>query len=237
MLLNYLEPMPTNTEFDGYARNYNELLRDPVLDGFVQNREFYYWRKWALIVEFLQRQALATSKLAWLDVGCGKGELLSYGRSRFARVVGCDPSQEMARGAGGIEVHVREAPDTLPFGDASFDFATAVCVYYHVKETDRRPLMREIRRVLRPSGIFCMIEHNPFNPAAQLIVKRCPVDRDARLLTPRSARLYAKLEGLRHLETQYFLYLPETPYDRVAALERILRRLPLGGQFAMFARN
>jgi SAM-dependent methyltransferase len=229
--------MQPNSEFDSYAQNYDEMLRDPVLDGFVQDRDFYYRRKWQLIAEFFRRQELAIGKFAWLDVGCGKGELLTYGRSHFGRVVGCDPSREMARGASGIEVLVQEAPDRLPFGDATFDFATAVCVYHHVKEMDRRPLTSEIRRVLRPSGIFCMIEHNPFNPAAQLVVKRCPVDRDARLLTPGSARRYARLEGLRHLETQYFLYLPETLYRGMAALERVLRHLPLGGQFAMFARK
>ena len=140
--------MGTKAEFDEYASNYDGMLRDPMRDGFVANREFYHRRKWLLILNFLRSQGIDSSKMEWLDVGCGKGELLGYGSAHFGRVVGCDPSSEMARNAGKIEVRVQEAPAVLPFAE----------------EPGRVPLTREIQRVLRPNGTFCMIEHNPFNP-------------------------------------------------------------------------
>jgi len=229
--------MQPHTEFDRYAQNYDELLHDPVRDAFAQNNAFYHRRKWILIENFLERHKLAPGNLEWLDVGCGKGELLSWGRSHFRRIAGCDPSREMARDVGGIEVYLQEAPGTLPFPDASFDFATAVCVYHHVPENHRLPLTREIRRVLRPGGTFCMIEHNPFNPLTRLIVKRSPVDVDARLLSERRAQRYADQAGLPHVESQYFLYLPEKYFDRMGRLEWFLKTLPLGGQYAMFAQK
>ena len=229
--------MDSNAEFDRYARTYEKLLRDPVRDRFVQTSQFYHRRKWALITEFLERHGLVANTLSWLDVGCGKGELLKYGASHFERIAGCDPSIEMVRGAAGIEVELQKAPDVLPFADATFDFVTAVCVFHHVQERNRRPLTCEIRRVLRASGVFCIIEHNPFNLITRWIVNRCPVDVGARLLAPRSARLYAQAAGFGHLETQYFLYLPERLYDKMAAVERLCRGLPLGGQYAMFARK
>jgi SAM-dependent methyltransferase len=222
-------------EFDHYAQNYKELLRDPVRDGFVRSGEFYHRRKWTLIAEFLADHAISPRQLAWLDVGCGKGELLSYGRSHFGHVAGCDPSREMSRDAGGIDVRLQEAPTALPFPNASFDFATAVCVYHHVEEKNRIPLTREIHRILRPNGIFCMIEHNPFNPITRLIVSQCPIDVDAHLLSARLARSYTDKVGLRHVESQYFLYVPEWFYDRFGGMERIVKRLPLGGQYAIFA--
>jgi SAM-dependent methyltransferase len=134
-------------------------------------------------------------------------------------------------------VRLQKAPAVLPFPDQSFDFATAVCVYHHVQEPDRIPLTREIRRVLRPDGIFCMIEHNPFNPVTRRIVSQCPVDVDAHLLTARAARAYNSAAALAPLETIYFLYLPEKVFDKMAALERVLRKFPLGGQYATFARR
>jgi len=222
-------------EFDRFGQNYGALLRGPIRDGFVRSGEFFHRRKWLLIAEFLTKQAISASKLAWLDVGCGKGELLAYGRSYFDRVAGCDPSREMSCAASGIEVRLQESPVVLPFPDASFDLATAVCVYHHVKEPDRLPLTREVHRILRPNGIFCMIEHNPFNPIARLIVNRCPIDVDAHLLPARLARLYGEKAGLRHLESQYFLYLPEALYDKIGGLERSLKQVPLGGQYGMFA--
>jgi len=229
--------MPRKAEFDHYAQNYDELLRVPLRQGFVQDGSFFHLRKWILIADFLRRHSIPAGELSWLDVGCGKGELLQYGRSHFRNVVGCDPSQEMVRDAEGLEMHWQEAPAALPFADASFEFVTAVCVYHHVEEPNRIPLTREIQRILRPAGIFCMIEHNPFNPVTQIIVKRCPVDVDAHLLTASSARGYARDAGLTHVETQYFLYLPEKYYAKASAVEGYLSRLPLGGQYAVFARK
>jgi SAM-dependent methyltransferase len=224
-----------HAEFDEYARNYEELLRLPARDRFARDGEFYHRRKWVLISDFLNRNTNCSGKSAWLDIGCGKGELLHYGRSHFERVVGCDLSRQMVRDARGVEVHLQEGPDTLPFPDASFTLATAVCVYHHVEQCYRIELTREIRRVLRPGGVFCMIEHNPYNPVTRLIVNQCPVDVDAHLLTARRSRSYANKAGLRFLEQQYFLYLPQKYYELIGGVERFFKRLPLGGQYAMFA--
>lgn len=224
-------------EFDRLAKNYKGLLRHPVLDRFAGTRAFYHHRKWALIAEFLARRAILPSQLAWLDVGCGKGELLGYARSHFSSVAGCDPSREMIREAQGIEVRLQETPASLPFPDDSFDFITAVCVYHHVEEAIRLPLTREIQRVLRPMGIFCMIEHNPFNPVTRLIVRQCPVDADAHLLSSRMARSYVTAAGLSHMELQYFLYLPRILFDKIGFLERIFRNVAAGGQYAVFCRK
>ena len=229
--------MGTKAEFDQYAADYDGMLRDPMRDGFVANREFYHRRKWLLIQSFLRNRKMNAGQMDWLDLGCGKGELLSFGSAEFGRVVGCDPSEGMVSDAGRIEVRVQESPTQLPFPDNSFDFATAVCVYHHVEEPDRVPLTREIHRVLRPNGTFCMIEHNPFNPATQFIVRRSPIDVDAHLLTASSARRYSSAAGLRAIGTEYFLYLPEKLYDKAPNFEGLLGKLPLGGQYAMFARK
>jgi hypothetical protein len=80
-----------------------------------------------------------------------------------------------------------------------------------------------------------MIEHNPWNPATRLIVKRCSVDADAELLTARSARRLVRSEPFSILETDYFLYLPQKIFRYASALESAARKLPLGGQFAVFS--
>ena len=82
-----------------------------------------------------------------------------------------------------------------------------------------------------------MIEHNPFNPATRLIVSRSPVDVDAHLLSSRRARRYAERGGFRPVESQYFLCLPEKFFDRIGRLEWFSRKLPLGGQYAMFGQK
>jgi SAM-dependent methyltransferase len=101
----------------------------------------------------------------------------------------------------------------------------------------RAALTREVRRVLRPGGIFAIIEHNPYNPATRLIVKRTPVDVDAILLYPRETQSLLRSAGLPVRTTSYFLYLPEGIYRFAGAVEDLLRHVPLGGQYAVFGRR
>ena len=227
--------MGTDAEFDRYADDYERMLRDPMRDAFGARGDFLHGRKWLPIADFLVRRGVSTGGLSWLDVGCGKGELLRYGIPHVRRAVGCERSQEMVRHVEGAEAYWQEAPDRLAFQDASFDLITAVCVYHHVEEPRRQPLTGEIYRVLRPNGVCCIIEHNPFNLATQLIVRRSPIDVDAKLLTPRRTRRYLKTAGFRDVESEYFLFLPERFFDSFGDIEGVLRRLPLGGQYATFA--
>ena len=84
-------------EFDSYAREYSELLRDPVRDRFATTPFFFHQRKWSVIREFFSSSGRSMREASWLDVGCGRGQLLRLGQSAFGRVVGCDLSQEMLK--------------------------------------------------------------------------------------------------------------------------------------------
>ena len=135
----------------------------------------------------------------------------------------------------GVETRVQKSSGTIPFDDAAFDFVTAVCVYHHVPPSSRLALTREVYRVLTPEGIFAIIEHNPYNPVTRLIVSRTPVDADAVLLRPGEARECMRAGGFRSDAPRYFLYFPESFYRRAGdRLEHLLRKVPLGGQYAIF---
>lgn len=71
----------------------------------------------------------------------------------------------------------------------------------------------------------------------QAIVKRCPVDSDAELLTAAAGARLIRSVDLEIIETAYFLYFPERIYRRVGRVETSLRHWPLGGQYAIFGRN
>lgn len=224
-------------EFDRYAPHYDELLADPVCGLFAKSSDYFHRRKWLLIQAFFRRQNVTTQPLHWLDVGCGRGELLRLGKGAFAAVSGCDPSQQMLEAAGEIRVIHQQDPLRLPFADDSFDFVSAVCVYHHVPPPERPVLTAEVARVLRPGGWFTIIEHNSYNPVARLIVSRTPVDANAILLTASESRLLQGQAGLTPISEEYFLYLPEFLFKRMGRVENLLRRIPLGGQYAAFARK
>jgi SAM-dependent methyltransferase len=231
------EAAKINPEFDQYAAGYSRLLQDPIRNRFVNNSDFFHRRKWILIRDFLAQHKATPSRLSWLDVGCGQGELLKIAGGEFAQAVGCDPSTKMIETSTSAQIQQQDSPTELPFADKSFDFVTAVCVYHHVHGDERILLTNSIHRILKPGGVFCLIEHNPWNPVTQLIVKRCPVDSGAELLSPSRAVRLISSAGLELIETAYFLYFPERVFKGMARIEHFLRRWPMGGQFATFSRK
>ncbi|MFZ0590558.1 MAG: class I SAM-dependent methyltransferase [Bryobacteraceae bacterium] len=230
-------------EFDGYSGSYEDLLKDPIRDRFTgEASEFFHVRKRDLIRDYFRSRSVETRKLRYLDLGCGKGELIRLLQNDFAQVSGCDPSAGMMAAGGlkdrGIETRVQEPNGGIPFENAGFDFVTAVCVYHHVPPQYRRNLTAEVKRVLRPGGVFAIVEHNPYNPVTRLIVSRTPVDADAILLAPGETSQLMQSEEMRIDDRQYFLYLPENLYRKFGVLERILGSwVPLGGQYAVFGRT
>lgn len=224
-------------EFDNYAAvGYRKLLQDPLRQRFAEPR-FFFERKLTLILAFFKRYGKQTKSASWLDVGCGEGTLLQIGNKHFGEVAGCDISAGMIRGSGGLNIRHQTSPRQIPFTDRSFDFVTAFCVYHHVAIVDRPFLTLDISRVLKPNGLFCIIEHNPLNPITRLIVRRSPLDSHAQFLTAGKTKRLARAAQMKVLVTSYFLYFPERLYAKMAATEKILSSLPLGGQYAVFCQN
>lgn len=224
-------------EFDRLAPEYKELLDDSVREYFAPGSEFFVTRKMDMLLEFAARERVDTRQATWLDVGCGKGDLLRAGQSNFARALGCDVSIGMITECRDLGVVHQVDPLRLPFEDGSVDWVTAVCIFHHVNPPERAPLVADIYRVLRPGGIFAMIEHNPFNPVVQLIVRRTPVDENAKLLTARTARRLMQKASMQAVATRYFLYVPQRVYGWAAPVEQMLDRVPLGGQYVVFGKK
>ena len=98
-----------------------------------------------------------------LDVGCGSGwaaRLIATQASQ-GHVIGIDVSDEMIRLASdqsrdfpNLEFKVASA-ESLPFDDAKFSHAFSMeSLYYY---SDIEAAAREIRRVLRPGGLFVTV--------------------------------------------------------------------------------
>lgn len=226
----------TLREFDLYAPSYSELLDDPVRNCFAQDHLHFHRRKWMLMRDMLRRAAVDVATQRWLDVGCGQGDLLGLAGHNFALATGCDPSAGMISKSCSFQVEHQPSISDLPFDDASADFVTAVCVYHHVHGAARELLTADIRRVLAPGGLCCIVEHNPRNPVTRAIVQRCPVDVDAELVLAPQMRALLQGVGLEILSTEYFLYLPERIFNRFGHAEKMVRKVPFGGQYAVLAR-
>jgi SAM-dependent methyltransferase len=223
-------------EFDRYAPSYSALLDDPIRNRFARDPLHFHRRKWLLIRTLLKRFGVAAEMQRWLDVGCGQGQLLELAGGNFKQATGCDPSAVMLPSHATFTVLEQPSPADLPFDDCSFDFVTAVCVYHHVHGGARPRLTNEIKRVLAPGGLCCIIEHNPWNPVTQAIVRRCAVDMDAELLSARTTLKLLEASGFECLATDYFLYSPERLFNRLRWIEGKLHKVPFGGQYISLAR-
>jgi SAM-dependent methyltransferase len=97
-----------------------------------------------------------------LDLGPGDGAFTTRVANRVGaeRVVGVELIEKqaaLARGRG-IDVHVADIDQGLPFGDAEFDVVHANQVIEHVRRTDF--FLKEVSRVLAPQGLACISTNN-----------------------------------------------------------------------------
>lgn len=96
-----------------------------------------------------------------LDVGCGNGGLVRSLVKRGAEVVGIDPNAEalgLAREAVADATFVQATAEALPFSDDSFDGAVLLNSLHHVPVSDMNMALREVARVVEPSGPLVVIE-------------------------------------------------------------------------------
>ena len=220
--------------FDSYRGNYRDVVQSSI-DFSGLPHSFFIRAKADLLRELIARR-LGPEKPAMLDVGCGVGSFHPLLRGMVGRLSGIDVSSASiarARADNGDVDYRAFDGRSFPLDDASFDLVTAICVLHHVAPAEWAHFMNEMRRVVRPGGLICVIEHNPLNPLTRLAVARCEFDRDAVLLGAGKARKLMAAGGLREIGARYFLLLPweVKPARRV---EGALRNVPLGAQYAAF---
>lgn len=100
-----------------------------------------------------------------LEVGIGSGLNLSFYTSAVERIVGIDPSLELQRLARqraakhnrAVEFLSQPADAAIPLPSSSVD--TVVSTWTLCTIPDPVAALREMKRVLRPSGSFLFIEH------------------------------------------------------------------------------
>lgn len=102
-----------------------------------------------------------------LEIGCGTGNLAILAKRLHpdAEVVGLDPDPKAldhARrkaGRAGLSVRLdRGLAQRLPYPDASFDAALSAFMFHHLGPEEKREMLREIRRVLKPGSSLHLLD-------------------------------------------------------------------------------
>jgi ubiquinone/menaquinone biosynthesis C-methylase UbiE len=164
--------------------------------------DFYERRVFPHVLELAMRQlgklrapTLATAQGEVLEIGFGTGLNLAHYPAGVTRLVTADPmkalsgrvSERIAAAAFPVEVNHLAADRTLPFDSGRFDSVTMTWTLCTI--ADPLPALREMRRVLKPSGTLLFIEHgrsddakvarwqDRWNPIQNVIGCGCNVNR------------------------------------------------------------
>lgn len=136
---------------DTQAR-YNDIFQH---EGILQRDSFYIW-----LVDLLK----PVPGKSLLDISTGQGRLVKFARERGLRAIGMDFAED------GVRIGFRrESPESgwavadgeqLPVAGGSVDYVTHIGSLEHYQDPDAG--IAEVRRVLKPDGVACILLPNTF---------------------------------------------------------------------------
>jgi SAM-dependent methyltransferase len=178
-----------------------------------------------------------------VDVGTGVGHTLRRVAPSFRSAVGVDATREMLEAGvgvlagGGVKnaLLVQADATALPIASGSADVVTSRLAAHHF--ADAAAAFREIARILRPAGLFVLVDnYAPDEPARDRFINEVETLRDpshVRNHTVAGWRELLERAGLRtmvdsdtsvtKLTTENWLERSQTPPDRAEEVRRRLR--------------
>jgi SAM-dependent methyltransferase len=225
------------TDFDCFADSYDRALGEALAASGEDSRYFAHGRvQW--LADSLRRMKFAPLHL--MDYGCGPGGTspLLLEQLGAESIVGVDLSQrslELAR-----QNHGSDRVQFLPIDEyhpaAALDLAYSNGVFHHISPRERGAALDFLRQSLRPGGLFCLWENNPWNPGTQYVMAQCAFDRDAITLSPVEARNLLRSAGFRLLRMDFLFIFPRI-LKALRPAEKFVCKLPLGAQYQILCQR
>jgi len=222
-------------EFDHFAKHYREI-HTKNLKITAKDSHYFSEHKIQIVKENEKKDAIN-----FLDFGCGDGNSAIHFSNYFPNSTynGIDISSESINVAKSFATNNTNFQTfdgmNIPFEDNTFDVIFTACVFHHIDFKLHQNLFKEIYRVLKQGGKFYIFEHNPWNPVTRHMVNTCPFDEDAVLLNP----IYTKKtlnKIFKKSIINFILFFPRHKLFKLfIKLERLLTKIPFGGQYYVIA--
>lgn len=224
--------------FDEFAGEYDQIHNQSIsLAG--EESAFFTELKIKLLAQYFQRKLnYSHSPLTVLDYGCGTGRAASFFKKYFPNIKyeGCDLSEKSIHQAKtqNPDLHFFVVgKDTLT---QKYNLIIAAVVLHHIPIAERHDIILELHSSLKEGGHLVIFEHNPYNPLTRKVVRDCPFDKDAVLLTPRHAVQIIRNAGFTIEHLQYYFFYPKF-LSFMRPTEKILHKIPLGAQYMLVAKK
>lgn len=224
-------------DFDSYAQDYETAL-DRGVSVSGEDRSFFATERILALSRHLAELGFRPRSV--LDYGCGTGTAspLFLDVLGAHTVVGLDVSAEslaIARQSRAeLPIEYRLTSDYVP--SESVDLVFCNGVFHHIVPEHQLDAARFIAQCLRPAGLLAFWENNPWNPGARYVMSRIPFDKDAIMLSARSAKALLESAGFEILRIDYYFIFPRL----LKALRRVeprLSRVPIGAQYEVLCRK
>lgn len=241
-LREWLRPARAVDHFDEIAASYENQIPPHIRARLLARK-----------VDFMRcslEKAGITAPTRGLDIGCGQGWYAVEMQRLGHAITGMDASVDQLRAARSYttdKAHdmnfvVADAA-ALPCEDNSFDFIYSVNVLHHIADPQTQcQVFQEIRRLLKPGGIFFLHEINTDNPFFRLYMGYlfpllCDIDEGTEWWI-RPSSLPTVNGAHWEKEINYFTFLPDfTPPPLLRSLqgfEAALERSRLRGWSAHY---
>lgn len=228
--------MLSNTLFDRGAE-YDQML----MQGLRFSGENYEYFLQGRIQRMLADLTGSRQPKRILDFGCGIGHATKHLADLFpdAEVVGMDTAEsalDYARATmEGRNARFTSSLESLDIG--YFDLCYTNGTFHHIDPALRQSIVKHIRQVLRPGGLFAFFENNPWNPGTRWVMHNIPFDRDAIPLPPPEAKRLLASSGFEECQPATFLFYFPRQLAPLRKLEPSLARLPFGAQYYLLAQS
>lgn len=215
--------------FDDYYKSYNSLLQKN-LRFLTLGGNISYFAEYKMTI---CKKLLGESPKKILEYGCGIGNNIGFlvQLFPFSEIYGCDTSEKSLAIAkerfGKVNFFLISEPQPQT---PRFDVILIADVLHHIPEKNRDYYMKIIDDLLEPNGKLVFFEHNPYNPVTNFLVKTCPFDDKAQLITKNQLKKMLLHHGYQTLESGYCMFFPEFLkfFNR---FEKRLSGVPLGGKY------
>src|SRR5205823_5394071 len=198
--------------------------------------------RWARRVKMLSRHL--RPGMSVLELGCGTGYFTRELACSGANIVAVDVSPDLLEiakansSAPNVRYEIQNAYE-LSYPDAVFDSVVGSSVLHHLEIQEA---IREIYRVLKPSGTIYFTEPNMLNPQIAIqknvpwVKRKLGDSPDETAFFRWRLRRLLEQEGYRDVRIVSFDFLhPKTPVplvDRLDAVGRFLESVPVNSEFA-----
>jgi len=210
--------------WDAYAQDWRKSRKASQLD-YLGNE----WKNQEVFLSLLQKYSSPRSHA--LEIGSGGGRITSRAVELFQHVHAADISSEMLRQCQrtlphkNVSYHKLDGFTLREFPDSSIDLVFSHDVFVHFSSLQLYPYFREIKRVLRPSGLALISFYN-FSRHFELFKEISLRFHDERRFPPHMRVHFLTEEMLRKMLADLNLEIVEI--EKTNFLITVFRRTPNG---------